>query len=460
MAQQRQQIREMRSHYDNLLSALSEEDQFSGDLLSPLALLLQMLSVHADRLLGLRGERFLEWLERTAPNEISDKAGMAQADERSRLADNLDELDSVLLTAIEELSIASEHRHADASIEALLRRVWQRSFSNAVATREAWFEQAFVRRGQGILNTLYSDADERWRLYQYGFSPYVGRRFERIAPRIRGVLEGAVDYGTSGAQNRLAVFAQLGELVAKDQGFGFRGRATVTDAALLHDWVRVLAWWMQGPGATSPKPENLRAWQRFVSDNFEFRLGVAVGAVVAQAWSAGASDPVSVPSLGDWKQTTGLPWFGFWARELLRWGTLDPFVAFTLAQGLADTRDKAADRRHEFESWMKAEYEDINGEDWIDPQYFLKWERSLRVSVEAPLALRRRRAQLTGTDGRRGTYSVHPISRSTGVHWIDASGFEMAVTAVEEVSRRVCRDDFELQMDEGRWQVRRVFRST
>ena len=72
--------------------------------------------------------------------------------------------------------------------------------------------------------------------------------------------------------------------------------------------------------------------------------------VAAQAWSTGAGDAFAVPSLAEWKATTGLPWFGFWARELLRWGTHDPFVAFALSQNLAQTREAAVGRREEFDA--------------------------------------------------------------------------------------------------------------
>ena len=61
-----------------------------------------------------------------------------------------------------------------------------------------------------------------------------------------------------------------------------------------------------------------------------------------------------MPTLETWRATTGLPWIGFWFRELLRWGTLDPLVAFALAQGLARTRDEAALLRPEFEAWLAA----------------------------------------------------------------------------------------------------------
>src|SRR3546814_10915905 len=117
-------------------------------------------------------------------------------------------------------------------------------------------------------------------------------------------------------------------------------------------WNDVLGWWMAEPGARAPEADDLRAWQRFVADNLEYRLGVAVGAVVAKAWSDGAPDATTTPTLGERKQTAGMPWSGIWARELLRWGTLDPFVAFCLSQGLAQTREAAAQRRPAFETWL------------------------------------------------------------------------------------------------------------
>lgn len=40
---------------------------------------------------------------------------------------------------------------------------------------------------------------------------------------------------------------------------------------------------------------------------FEFRLGVAIGAVVARAWSQGAGDVLATTRIATWKETTGFP---------------------------------------------------------------------------------------------------------------------------------------------------------
>jgi len=458
---QREQIDAMRADYNSLLDALRSEERAGNVVVSPLALLLRTIAERVATLYGLRGEAFLEWLDETAPEGIDDDAGTARNTPTARLADSLDELDGILLTALEELAMAESGQLSDADTEALLIRLWRRTFSSVAAVQENWLEQAFVRRGQGLVDTVYPDPDERRRLFQYGFSPHVGRRFEAIAPSIREVIAGTVNYGRSDADERLAFFEQIGALVAEDRGFGFRVRDTVTDAALLQDWRGLLAWWVQNSDAPSPAPEQLRAWQRFVSDNIEFRLGVAIGAVVAQAWSAGANDPLAVPSLKEWRQTTGLPWFGFWARELLRWGTLDPFVAFALAQGLAVTRSEAANRRPEFEAWMETVYVDIDADDWIDPQFFLEWQRTLVIGSTVPEEVRHFDVELTGTDGRRERYSVLPVQRRATVYWVDPSGFELATSsAIEDIGPRSYMDDFELTAQRGRWGVRRKFHTS
>src|SRR3546814_8991873 len=93
-------------------------DVCSSDLVeSPLALLLWTIRERAIRVLGIEPDDFLDWLESTAPTEISDDAGEDAADRRSRLADAVDELDGILLTAIEEIAKAEEQEMTPARAE-------------------------------------------------------------------------------------------------------------------------------------------------------------------------------------------------------------------------------------------------------------------------------------------------------------------------------------------------------
>jgi hypothetical protein len=447
--QQRRQIRTLHNDYATLRRALVAEELEQTDVDSPIALLLHSIEERALDLYGIEGDEFLDWLEAAIPLEISEEAGTADASEESRLADSVDELDGILLSAIEEVERVQKQELEGAAAEEVLTRLWRRSFSAFAADQEEWLEAAFIRRGHAIVDRVYPDAEERGRLYQYGFTPYVGRRFEEIVPGMREIIEGAQNYGNARAEDRFATFVQLGELLADDQGYGFRIRATQTDHALLEKWKDVLGWWQQAPGAESPNPGQLRAWQRFVTNNFDFRLGVAIGAVAARAWSDGADDALAIPSLEAWRQTTALPWFGFWAREMLRWGTLDPFVAFALAQGLARTRGEAGARRTEFEPWLEEKYGEADAEDLIDPQLFLEWQRSLPQLEGADARDNSVEAELSGTTGERGLYRVVPIVTDNRINWIDAAGYILAHSRRDESPFRgeFSRQDFELHTD-------------
>lgn len=456
---QERQRREWLGEYEALRRTLVEEERDADAVASPLALLLNRIWQKAHELLNVTPEEFIDWLERTAPATVSADAGTGATGGRARLADVMDELDGVLLTALAEVERIGDTPITRAGAEAALKDLWSRTFTIVAAQQEAWLEAAFIRRGTGIVDHLYPDPAERQRLYQFGYPPVIGRRFAAVADQIRALLAGAVGYGEMSARERIDLFEAIGALIEGDKGFGFRVRPTLGDQALLDNWNNVLGWWMNEPGAPSPEPDALRSWQRFVSDNLEFRLGVAIGAVVARAWSEGGPDALATPTLAEWKQTTGLPWFGFWARELLRLGTHDPFVAFCLAQGLEQTREAATARRVEFETWLLDEFDEPGGEDLIDPQLFQQWQLSLARPDAVPPVPAVYRADLTGTDGLHRRYTVIPVKRGDETHWLDPAGFELAVSEEDgPEGGNLFRSDFELRTAGRAAGVSRVFR--
>ncbi len=456
---QRRQIAAMEEDWRLLRQSLLAEELEQFDIDSPLELLLDGIAERARELLDIDGEDFLAWLEEVLPPDVSPNAGRASEDELARLADSIDELDGVLLSALEEVQRVDDAGLEGAAAEEALAALWSKTFTFYAAAQEAWMETAFIRRGQAVLEEIYPEREERSRLYQYGFTPHVGRRFEAVVPSILERLRDTEGYGAANDTDRLTVFRELGELLADDRGFGFRVRSTETDQAILANWEDVLSWWMNAAGHEAPEPQALRSWQRFVSDNLEFRLGVGLGAVVARAWSDGVDGAIVVPSLDAWRETTGLPWFGFWARELLRWGTLDPFVAFALAEGLVGTREAGEQLRPEFNAWLEEQRQEIESDDLIDPQLFLEWKGSRAVRVERRVRRRTSNATLSGTDGRRGQYAVIPVVDDGTIHWFDAAGFALARSDEENSPFRglIHRDDFQLRINRGGPIVRQTY---
>ncbi|EMS7719730.1 DEAD/DEAH box helicase [Vibrio cholerae] len=456
-ANQQKQARNHQSEYLDLKERLIE-DTTIANVESPMSLLVNAIYEKALEY-GLISDKkdLLSWLETCSPGDISDSAAMGDLSPTSMLADCLDELDGVLLSSVVELNALTDVEAKD--IEGYLKSIWKNTFSSYAAVQEEWMERAFIKRGQAVVVTLYPDEKERKRLYQYGYTPFMGRRFEAIFESIKAVLNSADNYGVLPADERFNLFSELASLISDERGFGFSAGQSILAQNVLDNWQGVLSWWLNTPGAIAPIADDLREWLRFVTDNLEFRLGVVVGACVARAWSDGVEGELLVPSLEEWKEKTGLPWFGFWVRELLRWGTSEPFVAFSLAQGIAKTRSSALDKKTEFDEWLKNELDEIEPDDWIDPQQFLKWQKSLPKDEKVNLKALKFPATITGSNGTKQEYSVLPVYENGVVVWLDPAGYELARTNVTDWDERfdLQSSDFKMTITKGSAVVEQTF---
>ena len=101
--------------------------------------------------------------------------------------------------------------------------------------------------------------------------------------------------------------------------------------------------------------------------------------------------------------------------------------------GLAKTREEGGILRRDFLEWVAETMGDnVSDEDQIDPRRFLEWSRASR-----PPRVRhsRRRAipvDLSGTDGRLERYAVMPVRSRRQIRWLDASGYQLAVSEIPE----------------------------
>lgn len=179
----------------------------------------------------------------------------------------------------------------------------------------------------------------------------------------------------------------------------------------------------------------------------------------ARAWSDGTDDPLDTPTLDTWKPATGLPWFAFWAKELLRWGTLDPLVAFSLSLGLAKSRTEAAGMQPAFLEWLTQESPRHDPEDQIDPRKLLAWSRTLKASDVAAPRRTPIPVELSGTDGRAKRYSVIPIKSGGRIRWLDASGFRLAISPIpaDFPNTNARSHDYDLVTRNGEATVVRMF---
>src|SRR3546814_8554883 len=78
--------------YDELRQQLLAEEQELGGAESPLALLLNRTWEKARDVLGITPDAFMDWLEKTAPGDVSADAGAGATGAHARIAEGMDEL--------------------------------------------------------------------------------------------------------------------------------------------------------------------------------------------------------------------------------------------------------------------------------------------------------------------------------------------------------------------------------
>jgi len=164
-------------------------------------------------------------------------------------------------------------------------------------------EQAFVQRGKSLVENIYPERGTNADAFIAMATHHASVAVSGMPPdKLLDILHYTDGYGDMSDDDRVALFVQLGDIVAGDKGFGFSTRDTVTGRDLYARWHEVLAL-VDGTCRTHLYPLGTisEAWQIFVADNLEFRLGVAIGAVVAQRWTEESTDPFATPTLDTWK---------------------------------------------------------------------------------------------------------------------------------------------------------------
>lgn len=135
---------------------------------------------------------------------------------------------------------------------------------------------------------------------------------------------------------------------------------------------------------------------------------------------------VDALTMDDWPRS-GLPWIGFWLKELVNWGTLDPVAAFLLARGNARDRAQAEAEAAEYYAQLDEETE---ANDKLDPRRIRDWiearkaptpPRAAAVNIALDVRLERRKRDYLSRH-----LSVFPLMTEGSLRWIDPAGYPVA----------------------------------
>lgn len=414
--------------YENLVEELKDatESGSTGVLLaeaasanSALAILLERLRDAWEELSDSdEDDAFGEWLEETAVVD-----GDGDDDDSEKL---LDTLDGLLIAAIQEVE---QMRNADLSpmeLESELSALWRRTYAHFAAQEEERLAKIWLGRGRAI-TSLYPDPNRRRQLYKTSLPPRSGSiLLDRVAD-IRAALTAGIDYADRPAEQQFQFVRTIISMLSEVPTFRISTKLGRMRKPF-EDWEKLLRWWLfKSSLRKQPKPKELGPWFAFVSQNFIYRgnwgLGSLIGVLMDQGDAAGPVDPLT---MDDWPRS-GLPWIGFWLKELINWGTLDPVAAFLLARGNARDRAQAEAEAHEYYAQLDDE---TAPNDKIDPRRIRDWVEARRL----PQPVRRASSEIVldvhlerlARDYVVGQLSVLPLSTDEGLSWIDPAGYTVA----------------------------------
>lgn len=385
---------------------------------SALAILLERLRDAWEELSGSDDDyEFGKWLEKTA---------VLDGDDDKYSEKLLDTLDGLLIAAVQEVEQIRNPGLSAADLETELSALWQRTYAHVAADQEDRLARTWLGRGLAI-TSLYPDPNRRRQLYKTSLSPRSGSiLLDRVAD-IRATLAAGVDYADLPAEQQFQFVRAIIALLSKVPAFRISTKLG-RKRKPFEDWERLLRWWLFKTSLRKqPKPKELGPWFAFVSENFIYRGNWGLGSLVGVLMDRGdAAGPVDALTMDDWPRS-GLPWIGFWLKELVNWGTLDPVAAFLLARGKARDRAQAEADAHEYYAQLD---DDMAPNDKIDPRRIRDWVEARRPPATLRRASRKMvfdvRLARSARDYVVRRLSVLPLSTDDGLIWIDPAGYTVA----------------------------------
>jgi hypothetical protein len=414
------QSRRARERYHDIVSGLAMPIDTTGTGLSPLAELLSTIKTQWEQLPKSSGMSFERWLEEAQPLDTVE----AKEHDNNHVFESLDVLDSILLSIIVEMELASGSSISSLDLEEHLKQIWRRTYAHYALSIEAQLSDIFLRRGCA-LPSIYSEADQRRRLYKTTMPPRHGERLMTLYSEVKKHLQAGSNYALWSKAEQFKFVKTLVEIVRVHPRF--RSSDSVGKGNNTAVWADVLEWWLNPTECKKPPtPENVSDWYDFVYSNFDYRFNWGLSSILSIAFDDCIIKKTEPLTLDNWP-ASGLPWIAFWLKELVVWGTLEPVVAFLMARRNAWTRKEA--------ETLAAKYYKQQGSiapnDLLDPSRIRNWvheslPREKRKSVRTepskyPAELLRNFSSKSQPEWR-----VIPTVIEGSLVWLDVAGFPLA----------------------------------
>ena len=432
--------KQARLRYYNTIGSLAFDlnpTDAGGLGLSPLAQLLIQLRENWERLDHKPGISFFDWLELTSP--------LAEQDDSNQAINSLDVLDSILLSAIVELEQIENRAIPSSELEGQLREIWQRTYAHFASSREEELAAIFVKRGRAIQENVYTEREQRRKLYKTSMPPRSAQSLIQLYSRVRAMLGEGESYAMWPRIEKFEFIRSLVGLVGTHPRFTIR--PTLRSGRNSPRWDEILQWWLDPEGCERrPNAAQVSDWYNFVSQSFDYRFNWGLSSVLSLAIDETVGSSLTPLSLEHWP-ATGLPWISFWVKELIVWGTLDPVAAFLLSRRTSWTRRAAETEASNYYSTVLAS----NPNDYLNPSSIRQWIGDRVPSVltgsrrllpsEFPVELLR-----DFSNSGRSQWRVVPVENENSLVWLDPAGFQLAKSQYSGSWSRDDSDNFDFTL--------------
>lgn len=408
----RQRI-ELEAAYSTVLSHLDGPIDAEQAAASPLGRLLAWVEELAEEA-GISADALPGWLEEVSPRNLE-----------GPILNAIDALDQVILSAIAEVEAMADRELTTVELETCLQALWSASFASIAAVSEDQTGVQIRRRGHGVVRE-YNERRERKRLYMLGLPPARGKKFFDTAARLEAYMRGGDAFEAMDEVERASWLTGLVDLLRLDPALGFKdpGESKRT-MEIQENWKDHLSWWL-GLQSTFPTGEELRGVLRFVMEQFDFRTGVAVGAVLADVWERSGVESDATDLLV-WHEVTGLPWVCYWVRDLLKYGTVSPVRAYLLARQRVFTRADAKTYEDQFIDWLDREGHTLPDET-LRPVRIREWEQSVFSKDMEATILDQEHVAVELDEQFRGyseSLMAWPVVGPTETVWFEPGGYRI-----------------------------------
>ncbi len=356
-------------------------------------------------------EKFIEWLENAKPLDAHNEALAI-----------LDDCDSFLLSIIEELQNSTL---LSTSLEDILTNVWQSTYAYFIKNKNAPFlEKVIKTRGKSLFTTIYPNDIDRKFFYQSALTPKTAIQLNTEYPEIYNILLKGENYFSFSDNQKIQYILQI-----VDEFDGIE-KLKIPESKIVR--TKHLKWWLLP--AENPPPGVPSNSYDFISKRFLYTFSRNLGSLISI--SLFGKEKIK----GTQKEKTGLPWIVFWLKDLITWGTLDPVVAYLMANDntilTRNAAKKIVENYYKNCNYTNGDeiYNPENIKDWLDRCQLAKRlaktvdptgliEKRIVAKKEVNVKLFRDSVLYT-----KPYYRVIPIEKENQIYWFDLAGYPLAIS--------------------------------